>query len=42
MENICSICGGNIEDVIGSEDRQCDTCWCIVHSDGSITDWEEE
>lgn len=35
MENICNVCGGNIVDIIGSEERQCDTCGLIIHPDGS-------
>ena len=35
MKNICNICGGNICNVPGSEERMCDTCGCIINPDGS-------
>ena len=42
MENICNVCGGNIVDSIGSEERQCDTCGLIIHPDGSTEELYNE
>lgn len=31
---ICKLCGGDIEEIIGGDGVQCETCGFIVRSDG--------
>lgn len=32
---ICPLCGGDMEEIIGGDGIQCDTCYFIIRSDGS-------
>lgn len=32
---VCPLCGGDIEEIIGGDGAQCETCGFIIRSDGS-------
>lgn len=34
-EIVCPLCGGDMEEIIGGDGIQCETCGLIIRSDGS-------